>query len=336
MPADPLLPPEDFWSRQTNAQKFSFEFAPLGVPTEITANDPAVLAAVHWSSRRFSRAAESSGQAHRIQIVARAGEPTLLPGDLPDRLAYSGVGDWITLSVGEWGHAFGNLQTRRALILLSPSLAADARFVSRYFIDHYILNFIFAEWAMLHASCVLDPTCRRLILLVGGHNSGKSTTALHLARAGYFFLADGMALMRLNSAGFIVGGYPVGEVKLRDDVLAHFPEYTGEAVRVREHQKTVVDLRAVHPDRLVESLVAPTALQLCLVERSGRPATEAAKVSASAVVDDVAANTVYWDYPLRLEHNTAALNHLLCNASLYRLRLGADPAEIVAIMDNLK
>lgn len=41
----PIFPPEDFWSRQHNAQKFSYEFAPLGTPTEITANDPVALLA---------------------------------------------------------------------------------------------------------------------------------------------------------------------------------------------------------------------------------------------------------------------------------------------------
>src|SRR6185503_11902675 len=163
--------------------------------------------------------------------------------DLPERLVYSGVAEWIMLSAGKWGYAFGNLQTRHAMVVLSPELAANVRAVSRYFIDHYILNFLFTEWAMLHASCVLDPTGRRLIMLVGAHNSGKSTTALCLARAGYPFLADGMVLIRVLHGRAVVGGYPVGEVKLRDDALAQFPEYSGDKVRVREHTKTVVDLR---------------------------------------------------------------------------------------------
>ncbi len=337
MPTDfpPIIPSEDFWSRQANAQKFSFEFAPFGVPTEITANDPAALTAAQLSSRRFSRIVEPSGQAIRIQIVVCDGKPTPLPDDLPERLMYSGVGDWITVSAGERGHGFANLQTRQAFIFLSPTLAADARLVSRYFIDHYILNFLFTEWAMLHASCVLDPTGRRVIMLMGAHHSGKSTTALRLARAGYPFLSDGMVLMRLRNARLVVGGYPVGEVKLRNDALSLFPEYRGETVQVREHQKTVVDLRAVHPDRLAESLVVPSAVQLCVVELGMHPATDAMQVSASAIVGDVTASTVYWNTPSQLEHNTAALHHLLRHATLYRLRLSDNPAEIVATMDNL-
>ena len=88
-------------------------------------------------------------------------------------------------------------------------------------------------------------------------------------------------------------------------------------------------------DHLTESLVVPSAVQLCVVERGTHPATDAMQVSASAIVDDVTASTVYWNYPSQLEHNTAALHHLLRHATLYRLRLSDNPAEIVATMDNL-
>ncbi len=147
----PVLPGEDFWARQSNAQKFSYDFAPFGVPTEITANDPVALTAAQLSAPRFSRIVQPGGATIRIQIVVRKGFSSPVPDNLPDRLTYSGLGDWITLSAGEWGQAFGNLQTRQALITLAPTLAAESRLLSRYFIDHYILNFLFGEWAMLHA-----------------------------------------------------------------------------------------------------------------------------------------------------------------------------------------
>src|SRR5262249_132670 len=150
------------------------------------------------------------------------------------------------------------------------------------------LNFLFSEWAMLHASCVLDPKGRRLIMLVGDHNMGKSTTALRLTRAGYPFLTDGMVLLRGRNNRFVVGGYPIGVVKLRDDVLGLFPEYNGERVQVREHTKTVVDLRAVHSDRLAESLMVPTNIQLCFIERGQSAATEATPLPPHDAFDLVA------------------------------------------------
>jgi hypothetical protein len=343
-----LLPTDDFWSRQANAQTASFEFAPFGIPTQITANQPQILAAARLSAGRFSRpttlltldphagrSALGSPTPIHIQLaVNQTGTPPL-PADLPEQLTYAGVGEWISLSAGVWGHGFANLQKRQAVVFLSPALAAETRLVSRYFIDHYLLNFILTEWAMLHASCVLDPSGQRLILMVAPHNTGKSTTALHLLRAGYLFLADGMALLRQDGGHLIVGGYPIGEVKLRDDVLALFPNYGGEAVKVREQRKTVINLRAVHPDRLAETLFTPSSVQLCLIERGETRRTEVDSLSPAEALPILATNTVFWDEPVRLQHNTAVLQALLETTRLYRLQLGTDVAGIVTVLNGL-
>ena len=331
----PIIPPEDFWSRQRNAQTFSFDFAPFGVPTEITANDAATLTAAQISARRFSRTVDPAGGAMRLQIVVGEGEARPLPDDLPDRLQYSGIGDRISLSAGEWGYGFGNLITRQATLFLSASLAANALLVSRYVIDHYLLNFLLTEWAMLHASCVIDRSGRRLIMLIGPHNAGKSTAALRLTRAGYAFLADGMVLLKVRNNRLVVGGYPVGEVKLRDDMLALFPDYANKQEQAREHTKTIVDLRDAHPDRLAESLFVPPSVVLCFVERGAHKFSDVAPLTPEAALDAVAANTVYWNYPAQLAHNTDTLHYLLRHASLYRLTLGADPIELISTVDGL-
>lgn len=334
-----LLPTEDFWSRQANIPTDSFEFAPCGIPTRITANQPDILAAAKLSAGRFSLATTTSITNNHIPItfqlvVGRHIEPPL-PEDWPEQLRYAGVGEWITVSAGGWGHAFANLQTRTAVAFLSPTLAAATRLVSRYIIDHYLLNFILTEWAMLHASCVLDPAGQRLILMIAPHNTGKSTTALHLLRAGYIFLADGMALLRREGEQWVAGGYPIGEVKLRDDVLALFPDYKGETVRVREQRKTVVNLRAAHPDRLAEKLLVFSRIQLCYMEQSSSARTEITPMSMDEAAIFLAANTVYWDEPERLQHNTALLQALLHTAELYRLRIGSDEQGIVATLTGL-
>jgi len=326
---------EDFWSRQPNAQTESFKFEPFGLRAMITANQPDILAAARLSAGRFSRAeSPNGGQSMRIQLVVSREPADPVPADLPERLVYSGVERWITVSAGAWGHGFANLDTREAAIFLSPELAAETRLVSRYFIDHYLLNFILTEWAMLHASCVLDLDRQRLIVMIAPHNTGKSTTALHLLRAGYHFLADGMALFQPRGDDFIVGGYPIGEVKLRDDVLSQLPDYGGEAVRVREQRKTVVNLRQAHPNRLVETLVNPSDIHLYFVERSGGVQTRIKPLSPAEVELWLRANTVYWDEPAHLAHNTDALQVLLQAASLRRLELGTDVAGIVAALNK--
>jgi hypothetical protein len=227
------------------------------------------------------------------------------------------------------------LDTRQAVVFLSPALAAETRLVSRYFIDHYLLNFILTGWAMLHASCVLDPNQARLVVMIAPHNTGKSTTALHLLRAGYTFLADGMALLRQQENGFVVGGYPIGEVKLRDDVLALFPEYTGQAVRVREQHKTVVDLRLTHSDRLAETVLTPAAIHLCFVERSSAAQTQVSPLTEAELWPLLLANTVYWDQPARSAHNHDTLQALVQVAGRHRLRIGTDVSGIITALDAL-
>ncbi|MBE7553502.1 MAG: hypothetical protein HS126_20720 [Anaerolineales bacterium] len=337
----PYSLPPDFWSRQANTQTESFEFTPFGIPARITANRSGVLSAAHLSARRFSLPPTppipdpQPLTPIQIQLVVTKTDTPAVPANLPEQLQYAGVGDWISLSAGPWGHAFAHLPTRTAAAFLSPALAAETRLVSRYIIDHYLLNFILTEWAMLHASCVLDPTGQRLILMVAPHNTGKSTTALYLLRAGYIFLADGMALLRQRGSNFVVGGYPIGEVKLRDDVLALFPHYSGQAVKVREQRKTVINLRAAHPDGLAETLFSPKSIQLCLVERNGFSQTEVAPLIPAEAWPTLAANSVYWDIPERLDHNAATLQALLESASLYRLKIGSDPEGIVSALSGL-
>jgi hypothetical protein len=349
-----LLP--DFWSRQANTPTESFEFAPFGLPAQIAANRPEILAAAHLSAARFSRSPNlqpsnvqltnlppsnlrsptSNPQSPlSIQLVMTAQSTPPLPPDLPERLGYNGLGEWISLSAGEWGYALAHLPTHQAAAFLSPALAADVRLVSRYIIDHYLLNFLLTEWAMLHASCVLSPDGRRLIVMVAPHHTGKSTTALHLLRAGYYFLADGMALLQQVEGGWVVGGYPIGEVKLRDDVLALFPEYSGQAVMVREQRKTVVNLRLAHPDRLVETLFTPALIQICYGERSGDRRTQIRPLALAEAAPLLAANTVYWDTPERLAHNTMVLELLLQTAQLYHLQIGTEQKGIVSALDNL-
>src|SRR3970282_131483 len=144
----PVIPTEDFWSRRANAQMHVFDCAPYGIPTTITSNLPSVLDAARLSARRYSRGDAIDAPPIRIRcIVATQGPRGSIPGHLHERLAYSGVEDWIALSAGEWGHSFAHLGAREACVFLSPALADDVRFVSRYFIDHSVLNLALPERA---------------------------------------------------------------------------------------------------------------------------------------------------------------------------------------------
>jgi len=330
-----IIPNEDFWSRQANAQRFEFDFTPLGIPAHITSNDNAVLQAAQLSAQRYIHMQPTDERAIRIQIAVSEKATHALPHDLSERLAYSGLDDWIALFVDQWGHSFGNLRTREAVVFLSRALADDTRLVSRYFIDHYLLNFILTRWAMLHASCVYDSKARRLIIIVATHNMGKSTTALRLVRGGYQFLADGMAQLKRDKQGLLVGGYPIGEVKLRSDVLKLFPEYRGEEVMLREQSKTIIDLRVAHPRCVIDSLVRPAVVHICALERDAVSHTRIAPLARDEALALFKDNTMFWHDARYLTHNSAVLQHLLHKAKLHRLIIGSDANAIVAAVDQL-
>ena len=75
--------------------------------------------------------------------------------------------------------------------------------MSRYFVDHYLLNFVLTDWAMLHASCVLSPDVGHLIIMIAAHNTGKSTTAFHLLPEAFVF-PDGL----MPGASTVFGNEP--------------------------------------------------------------------------------------------------------------------------------
>ena len=127
----------------------------------------------------------------------------------------------------------------------------------------------------------------------------------------------------------------MGEVKLRDDVLASFPEYTGQSVQVREDRKTVVDLRQVHPDRLVETCIHPKAICLCFVERANDVRTQIFSLPAGEARRRLAANTVFWDETSKLVKNSAILQALIRVARVYRLVIGRDVSHMISTLDTI-
>ena len=147
-----------------------------------------------------------------------------------------------------------------------------------------------------------------------------------------------MALLRKAGSGFEVGGYPVGEVKLRDDVLEMFPAYQGRQVQVREHTKTVVDLRQIHSADLITNTIRPSEISLCFLSRKVkegkvRPAREVIFPEEAQAL--LAGNSVYWDEPARLAHNQVILQALVERASLYRVWLGQDVTRPPAVFAEL-
>jgi hypothetical protein len=220
--------------------------------------------------------------------------------------------------------------------LVSPSLARSPRFLSRYVCDTFVLNMMMRTGlGLLHASCLWREG--RALLLSAPHNTGKSTTALRLALHGYRLLSDGMTYVRVHERGLELLGYPVGEAKLRLDMIDAFPELGGhgEPTLVREDTKMVFDLRRALPQRVVERSVWPEEIVLCQLRRTEGRATHLAPLARDEALRALWPESSFVDDEEVMRTNLRAIRALLARARCYRMALGSDEAGILQAVDGL-
>ncbi len=332
----------DFWRRRAAAAPQEHAGAVCGYPYRVAANHPDLLEAARLSDHRFSRGAPvAGGRPISLRYVLDRELPdTPVPADWPRRLRHQGAGRWLMVSAEPWVTAFADLDTWEGVARVSAPLMGAPYMLSRYIGDTFALNMLMRSgWGQLHASCLWRDG--RAVLLAAPHNTGKSTPALRLSLRVGRVLSDGMTYGRAAGGGLELFGYPVGEIKLRFDMLGEFPQARagGQAALVREDAKMIYDLRREMPERVVEESVRPREVALCLLERAADPGG-AARTTAEPVDRETALRGVWPDsahvdaLPVLRSHYRS-LRALLDGARCYRLRLGSDAAGIVAAVDRL-
>jgi hypothetical protein len=331
-----LLP--DAWRRKEGFAPYILEFAAFGLPVHFASNHPALLEGARISASRYSRSAIQGevGPIHLTFLLDRQRTAPPVPPDWPARLHYLASGPWMSIDAGEWGNGFAHLQHREALAILSEALAGQPYLYSRYLADSFLLNILMRSGlGQMHASCVYQSG--KALLLCAPHNSGKSTTAFRLARRGYRMLSDGMTYIRPTSGRLELLGYPVGEVKLRLDMVGQFPELqgAGEERLVREDQKVVVNLLKAAPEQVLKESIFPTEIVLCLVERGDGEDTHAEKIDFETTRLALFPEIAHYDEAQVVRSNLAAVESLLHQARLYRLSLGSDEAGIFEQVERL-
>ena len=187
----------------------------------------------------------------------------------------------------------------------------------------------------LHASCVYREGVA--LLLSGAHNSGKSTTAFRLAVAGYNFLSDGMTYVRVGENGIELLGYPIGEEKLRLDMVNKFPTLRGHGmdVMVREDKKVVFNLRRLLASLVLEGPVYPDRIILCLLERTRLQRTRLEPVGILETLEGLFPEITHLDEDHVMLSNLQAVRALLDRAQTYRMFLGSDENHILETLANL-
>jgi hypothetical protein len=343
---------EDFWGRRKNAPVEERPFRIFGRPFKVTSNEPGLLIAVDLCLPLYSTAPESELSPFRLHLVVQPGpeDPGPVPEDLVDRAQYAAHGGWLIIRLGRWGDCFVDLASGCGYGLLSPRLAARPEVVSRCLLNTVFTNHIIGSgFGLLHASCLVRDG--RALLLMAPHNSGKSTTALRLVLAsyqpqadsryrlstdsGYRLLTDSMVFLSPAGEPLRLFGFPVGQVKLREDVLPHFGELAPhlEPEPVRGEVKYRIDLRSLDPDLVHPQALAPPAVFLCLLTQGSR--TRLGPADQEQVLAAIVRNSLFYDTDAVWERNLASIQTLLERATLWTLDIGADQARIVETVNRL-
>ncbi len=327
----------DFWGRRAGEAQFSRRFRLFGWPVTAVSNQPGVLTAVDHAIPAYSTAPARTDAGFHIQFVVQPMRlpPGPAPADLIQRITYTGGGEWLAMQLGGWGMAFVDLARKRATAVLTPELAQQPKLVAQVVLHTILLNFVIASGAgMLHASALLGAD-ERLLLLMAPHNSGKSTTALRLALAGWRLMTDSMVFALPDSG--LVAGFPVGQVKLREDVAASIPELSPflQPEPVRQEMKYRLDLREFEEALVETAVIAPKNMSLCLLSRHDRPETMIEPAGRTAVWQSVMANSLYYDETAVWQRNLTQLEPLIRRAQSFRLTIGADSDQLVAVLRQL-
>jgi hypothetical protein len=329
---------EDFWGRRHNRVRFERTVHLFDRRIEFGSNDEGILGAVDYCLPLYSIAHPADRAPFAVQLVVQAGphDPGSPPDNLINRIQYTGNAAWLAIRLDAWGHCYVDLDAGRAVAVLSPRLAERPDLVGFCLLNTILTNFFIGSgYAMLHASCLLRNG--RALLLMAPHNSGKSTTALRLALAGYLLVCDSMVFLSPESQPVQLFGFPVGKIKLRRDMLSAFPHLQGwlSSEPVGAEIKYGVDLRRVDPSLVHEAAVIPSAIDLCLLTRSISEQTRLRPATPADVGEAVVMNSLFFDADAVWRRNLALIGRLLDLARCHHLAIGSDAGGILAVVGSL-
>jgi hypothetical protein len=329
---------EDFWGRRDNRLSCMRDFQVFGYSVRLAANHSGVLAAADFSAPLYSKAPLVDAPPLVISLVVRLAPLPLgpLPENLFSHIQYTGGDDWLAIQLGAWGHCQVDLPAGRALAVLSPELAAQPELVSRCLLNTLLNNLLTARGlSMLHATSLVQGN--RVLLLIAPHGTGKSTTALRLALAGYPLMSDSQVYLSAQPGGLLLTGFPVGRVKLRRDMLPDFPSLHAllEPEEVRGEMKFTLDLRRVDPALVRDTAVQPERVELCLLTRHRNATTTLRPATRAEVLEVAVLNSLHYDRAEAWRPNLANIERLVDMARCHHLAVGTDPESLLGVVNRL-
>jgi len=329
---------EDFWSRHANAPKYERMIHIFGHPVIFDSNHAGVLEAASLAEQMYSTAESHNELAWRVHLTVHDADPQPAPPPerLVDLLHYEGADDWLSIDLRQWGNCFVNMTRAEAYAVLSSSLAENPEQVCQLLLNTILNNFATRHgYSMLHASALIKD--EHILVLQAPHGTGKSTTALRLLLKGYQLLSDSQIYLGERDGALWMGGFPVGRIKLRADMLPLFPALAAEAKEepVRNETKHRVDLMRVDPSMTHREMIRIRRVEFCLLERWDKHESKIEPLSEDELWPEIMVNSLHYDTPELWEENLRRIALMLRHAHLHRLRIGTSEDEIIKAVNQI-
>jgi hypothetical protein len=329
---------EDFWSRRGNAPNYAKTIYVFGQPVLFDSNHENVLDAAILAEQMYSTWDLHQGTAWRVHVTVHDPDPQ--PGAPPERLIdlvhYAGADDWLSVNLREWGQCFVDMKRGEAYAVLSASLAENSRLVCQVLLNTILNNFATRHgYSMLHASALVKDG--QILVLQAPHGTGKSTTALRLLLNGYQLLSDSQIYLTERDGTLWMGGFPIGRIRLREDMLPLFPALAADAQTepVRNETKHRVDLMRIAPALTRREMIEVQRVEFCLLERWDQTESKIEPLSEDEVWPEIMVNSLHYDTRELWNENLSHVDLMLRKAKLHRLRIGTSEAEIIKTVNQL-
>lgn len=329
---------EDFWSRRTNGPKYEKTVHVFGRPVLFDSNHETILEAATLVEQMYSTWGVRSEVVWRVHLTIHDPDPkpALLPERLIDLVHYAGADDWLSIDLREWGHCFVDMKGGEAYAILSSALAEKPQLVCQVLLNTILNNFATRHgFSMLHASALVKDG--HILVLQAPHGTGKSTTALRLLLNGYQLLSDSQIYLAERDSALWMGGFPIGRIKLRTDILPLFPALAAEAQPepVRNETKHRVDLTQVDPLLTRQDMIEVQRVEFCLLKRWDRSESKIEPLSEDELWPEIMVNSLHYDTPELWNENLHRVELLLRKAKLHRLHIGTSEIEILKTLNQL-
>jgi hypothetical protein len=329
---------EDYWSRRANAPRYEKTIHVFGQPVVFDSNHERVLEAATLAEQMYSTWDVHEHEVWRVHLTVH--DPVPLPGVVPERLIdrvhYAGAADWLTIDLRGWGHCFVDMKRGEAHCILSSALAEKPQLVCQVLLNTILNNFATRHgFSMLHASALVKDG--HILILQAPHGTGKSTTALRLLLNGYQLLSDSQIYLAERSSELWMGGFPIGRIKLREDMLPLFPALAAQAQAepVRDETKHRLDLTRVDPALARLDMIRVERVEFCLLERWDKLESVLEPLSEEELWPEIMVNSLHYDTPELWNENLPRVDLLLRKSKLHRLRIGAMEAEILKTVNRI-